>query len=238
LGLLEPSRTICWRNEDPTVVITGSAAAVPSWDCGRDRCTPSQLSGQDDVLGAHEVWRRIDRRSDRAQVYGDRYGSEAETFVERSGRGVEGITAGADLEDFDPVGAHVGDGVLAEALADVVASVEWRHGKEIDLAVSPFGVDSPGDEADDRALSEGGYGCVAARLGRMECWKLVAVVLFPVPVLVLEDLFAEVGTGVAFEEGSEGLDEQVGGRGVVVDLEWPDVHCKCLSSERTGTARA
>jgi hypothetical protein len=33
---------------------------------------------------------------------------------------VEGVTAGADLDYFNLVGAHVGDGVLAEALADVL----------------------------------------------------------------------------------------------------------------------
>lgn len=123
-------------------------------------------------------------------------------------------------------------------VADVVALVEWRHGEEIDLAVSRCGVDSPGDETDDRALGEGGHGGVTASLGCVEGWKLVAVVLFPVPVLVLEDLLAEVGVGVTFEEGPEGFGEQVGGPGVVVDLEWPDVHCKCLSCERAGTARA
>jgi hypothetical protein len=89
----------------------------------------------------------------------------------------------------------VGDGVLAEAAADVVTLVEWRHGEEIDLAVSRFGVDSPGDEADDRALSEGGYGCVTAHVGRVGR-DLVAVVLLPVSVLMLVDLLAEVGTGV------------------------------------------
>lgn len=126
LGLLEPSTDdlfanarmhCCYHRFCSSRTRRGTAAGIAA--------RRSQLGGQDDVLGAHEVWRRIGWGSYRAQVHGDRYGGEAETFVERSGWGVEGITAGADLEDFDPVGAHVGDGVLAEALADVVASVEW-----------------------------------------------------------------------------------------------------------------
>jgi hypothetical protein len=128
--------------------------------------------------------------------------------------------------------------VLAEAVADVLTLVEWRHGEKIGLAVSRSGVDSPRDEADDRALGEGGHGCVTARLGRVECRKLVAVVLSPVAGSVLVHLLAEVGTGVAFEERSEGLGEKVGGRGMVVDLKWPDAHRNGLSFERTGTARA
>ena len=59
----------------------------------------------------------------------------------------------------------------------------------------------------------------------MECRKLVTVVLVPVAVLVLEHLLAEERTGIAFEEGPEGVGEKVHDRRIVVDLKWPDVHC-------------
>ena len=162
---------------------------------------------------------------DRCEVYGDWHLGEAEPLVEGSGRRVEWVAAGADLDYFDVAGAHVGDGVFAEAAADVLTPVEWRYRKKIDLAVARPGVASPGNEAADRAVREGSHGSVTACAGSVECRKLVTVVLVPVAVLVLEHLLAEERTGIAFEERPEGVDEKVHDRRIVVDLKWPDVHC-------------
>lgn len=155
---------------------------------------------------------------DRSEVHGDWHLGEAEPLVEGPGRRVERVAAGADLDYLDVAGAHVGDGVFAEAAADVLTPVEYRYGKKIDLAVAGSDVASPGNEAADRAVREGSHGSVTACAGSVKCRKLVTVVLVPVAVLVLEDLLAEEGTGVAFKEGLEGVGEKVGRRRIVVDL--------------------
>ena len=126
-----------------------------------------------DDAAARRFW--IAYRSNGPEVYGDGHLGESEPFVQRPGRSVEWVTTGTDLDDFDLGGAHLGHGVFAEVVADVLTPVAWRHGQEVDLAVSRFGVDSPGDEAGDGVVGLGGYGRATASLRGMECRNLVSV---------------------------------------------------------------
>ncbi len=174
--------------------------------------------------------------SDDAQVDRDRDVREAELLIQGPRRGVERVAAGADLDDLDTTGAQVPDGMLAEPAPDPLSPGYRRDSEQVDLAVTPSWIEPPRHHPAQRAVGDGRYARVAPSAGVVECRDLVAAVLLPAAMLVLEDLLAEQPSGVAVEERPKGLDEQLGRRRMIVDLEWPDMHCLCLSAERNPDA--
>ncbi len=121
---------------------------------------------------------------------------------------MKGVTAGEDPDLFDAARLHLADRVKAELAPDALPSVCLPDDEHGDLTVTARFAGLPSDVPSD-GVADLGDGDPPPRAGIVERGDLVAVVLFPLPVMESKQLVAEQGMHIVLVEGPEGLDREV-----------------------------